>query len=121
MIPFFKWTSDYYMHPIGDVIKCALPGGLNLYDFVTIAITEKGEETLFKNSVTPLEGEILNRLETESCRLKDLCKNLNKHIPNALIHDMERRGLIVHKRKLKGGTTRQKTVRHVSFVGSDTF
>lgn len=119
MIPFFKWTSDYYMHPIGDVIKCALPGGLNLYDFVTIAITEKGEETLFKNSVTPLEGEILNRLKTESCRLKDLCKNLNKHIPNALIHDMERRGLIVHKRKLKGGTTRQKTVRHVSFVGSD--
>ncbi len=25
MIPFFKWTADYYMHPVGDVITCALP------------------------------------------------------------------------------------------------
>jgi primosomal protein N' (replication factor Y) len=119
MIPFFKWTADYYMHPIGDVIKSALPSGLNFYDFVTTTITEKGEETLFKNSVTPLEGEILKLLKTGSFRHKELCNNLNKQIPNALIYDMERRGLIVHKRKLKGGTTRPKTVRHLSFVDSE--
>ena len=49
MIPFFRWTADYYLHPIGDVIKCALPGGLNLYDFFTIArISVPGRKSLNK-------------------------------------------------------------------------
>jgi primosomal protein N' (replication factor Y) len=33
MIPFFKWIADYYKHPIGEVIKCALPAGLNKRDY----------------------------------------------------------------------------------------
>ncbi|MBW2620606.1 MAG: primosomal protein N', partial [Deltaproteobacteria bacterium] len=119
MIPFFRWTADYYLHPIGDVIKCALPGGLNLYDFFTIAITEKGKDSLLNNSTTPLEMEILNRLGTGPCRFKDLNKNFNKHIPNALIHSMESRGVIVCNRKLKGGSTKPKMERYVSLIGSD--
>ncbi|MBW1754458.1 MAG: hypothetical protein JRJ46_15600 [Deltaproteobacteria bacterium] len=66
MIPFFKWVADYYLHPIGDVIKTALPGGLNLYDFVTLAVTKKGEQLLYadKKAATPLENEILNLLNS---------------------------------------------------------
>ena len=40
MIPFFKWIADYYMYPVGQVIKNALPGGLNLYELTFVAITE---------------------------------------------------------------------------------
>jgi primosomal protein N' (replication factor Y) (superfamily II helicase) len=29
MIPFFEWCADYYRHPLGEVIRTALPGGLN--------------------------------------------------------------------------------------------
>ncbi len=119
MIPFFRWTADYYLHPIGDVIKCALPGGLNLYDFFTIAITEKGKDSLLNNSTTPLEMEVLNRLKKGLCRFKDLNKNFNKHIPNALIHSMESRGVIVCNRELKGGSTKPKMERYVSLIGSD--
>ena len=42
MIAFFRWIADYYIHPIGEVIKCALPGGLNVYDFATVSITAGG-------------------------------------------------------------------------------
>lgn len=28
MIPFFRWIADYYHHPLGEVIRTALPGGL---------------------------------------------------------------------------------------------
>jgi primosomal protein N' (replication factor Y) len=119
MIPFFRWTADYYLHPIGDVVKCALPGGLNLYDFFTMAITEKGEDALLNNSATSLENQILNQLKTGPCRFKDLNKDFNQHIPNALIHSMERRGVIVCNRKLKGGATKPKMERYVSLLGSD--
>ncbi|MHB1349295.1 MAG: replication restart helicase PriA [Desulfobulbaceae bacterium] len=28
LIPFFRWIADYYHHPLGEVIRTALPGGL---------------------------------------------------------------------------------------------
>jgi len=119
MIPFFRWISDYYMHPIGDVIKCALPGGLTYSDYLTIMITEKGEEALLKNSVIPKEHEILSQLRLESCSLKNLCHRLNKKLSNSLLYSMEGRGLIVNKRALKGGRTRPKMERYVSFLNPD--
>ncbi len=30
LVPFFRWIADYYHHPIGEVVKTALPGGLTL-------------------------------------------------------------------------------------------
>ena len=119
MTPFFRWTADYYLHPIGDVIKCALPGGLNLYDFFTIAITEKGKDALLNHSDASFENQILNRLKTGPYRFKDLNKDFNQHIPNALIHSMEKRGGIVCNRTLKGGATKPKMERYVSLLGSD--
>lgn len=121
MIPFFKWVADYYLHPIGDVIKTALPGGLNLYDFVTLAVTKKGEQILYadKNAVTPLEYEILNLLQINPLRRKDLGRTLKQDVPNALIYDLERRGLIAGKRKLKGQTVKAKMERYVAMPGSD--
>lgn len=119
MIPFFRWIADYYIHPIGDVIKCALPGGLNVYDDHIVTIKTKGEEALVKNSVTPLESEILNLLTATPCRLKELRKKLHKQIPNALMYAMEGQGLIEHTCKLKGGTTKPKVERHVALTDSN--
>ena len=45
-IPFFKWMADYYMHPIGQLIQSALPGGLNMDPFKTAVLTEKGLNAL---------------------------------------------------------------------------
>ena len=119
MINFFRWTADYYLHPIGDVIKCALPAGLNIYDFAAIAITKMGEEALLRNSLTPLEKEILNLLKGESCGLKKLREKLNNKISNALIYAMQYRGLITHERELKEGIIKPKLQRHVSLIDSN--
>lgn len=116
MIPFFRWIADYYMYPIGEVIKSALPGGLNLYDFVAVAITKKGKNALIKDSVTPLQSEILCHLKLKSCSLKNLCAKLKNQIPNSLIQAMEKQGLIISKRELKGKRTGPKMERYVSLI-----
>lgn len=118
-IPFFKWIADYYIYPIGEVIKCALPGGLNLYESWTISITGDGENALEDDSLTPLECDILRRLKTGSSRVKYLRKILNKDTPISLIHTMERRGLVIRKRRLKGGRTKPKMERYVALAGPD--
>ena len=119
MIPFFRWTAAYYLHPIGDVITCALPGGLNIYDFAVIAVTTKGEEALAGSFLTPLEHEILNVLLTAPCRFKELSKKLHKNIPNALIYAMQRCGLIEQKQTLKKSVIKPKIERYVSLTDSN--
>lgn len=116
MIPFFRWIADYYIYPIGEVIKSALPGGLNIYDFVAVAITEKGKNALIKDNLTPLQSEILCHLKLKSCGLRNLCAKLKNQIPNSLIQAMEKQGLIVSKRELKGKRTGPKMERYVSLI-----
>lgn len=116
MMPFFRWIADYYIYPIGEVIKSALPGGLNIYDFVAVAITERGKNALIENNLTPLQKEILCHLKLKSCSLRNLCKKLKKQIPNSLIQAMEKQNLIVSKRELKGKRTGPKMERYVSLI-----
>ena len=116
MIPFFQWISDYYKHPIGDSIKNGLPGGLTLYDYTSIAITEAGKAALKDNCVTPLERNVLTLLEAGPIRLKDLSRKLNRIIPAALIQSLQRDGRISKIRQLKGAATKSRMARFVSPV-----
>ncbi len=46
LVPFFRWIADYYHHPIGEVIKTALPGGLSPRNRKVLQLTAQGEEGL---------------------------------------------------------------------------
>ncbi|MDA3896298.1 MAG: primosomal protein N', partial [Desulfobacteraceae bacterium] len=112
MIPFFKWLSDYYIHPMGEVIKEALPGGINLNECISIHITECGTKRLQKKS-SSLEDKILTIVSSNTCRLQDLSNKLKQEIPNSLICRMEKSGLICRKREIKKPVTRRKMERHI--------
>ncbi len=116
MVPFFQWISDYYKHPLGEVIKAALPGGLTIYDVATITIADRGYQALRQGSVTPIEKQILQCLASGPCRQKDLSKTINQSIPAALIQSLERRGRITKARELGGGKTKVRTQRYVTLV-----
>ncbi|MBF0574107.1 MAG: primosomal protein N', partial [Desulfamplus sp.] len=49
MVQFFNWISRYYIHPVGEVIKSALPSGLDSHDVALVVITEKGSQFLLNN------------------------------------------------------------------------
>jgi primosomal protein N' (replication factor Y) len=42
MIPFLRWTADYYKHPLGQVIETALPGGLTVSESAVFSATAVG-------------------------------------------------------------------------------
>ncbi|QTA79130.1 Primosomal protein N [Desulfonema limicola] len=114
IIPFFYWISDYYMHPIGEVIKSALPGGLTLTDSIIISITPKGIKALDSDKINPLEKKLLIRLQQGKCLLKTLCKNIE--IPGAMIHKFVNQGWADSHRELHGKRTMEKTERFVSLI-----
>ena len=119
MVPFFRWIADYYMHPVGEVIKSALPGGININDFAVVEITEKGKNELSAKSVTPLERGILARLKQGSCRKKSISKIFGYDIPASLVCAMDRSGLITIKRAVVNARTKPKFKRFVSIAKPD--
>ena len=46
LIPFFRWIADYYHHPLGEVIRTGLPGGLIVRSGREIVLTDSGRQHL---------------------------------------------------------------------------
>ena len=62
-----RWVSDYYAAPWGEVLKAALPSGMNATIRRHIAITPKGVEllnSLAAARLTKIHGHILQRAST---------------------------------------------------------
>ena len=117
MVPLFRWIADYYKHPIGDVIKNALPGGLTLYDYAALSITAEGKTALRNKTVTALQRSVLMLLESGPCRLKHLNEKLNQNVPGALLQSLQRSGWIAKIRELRKASTLTRTERHVALGG----
>lgn len=118
MIPFFEWISDYYIHPVGEVIKTALPGGLNLCEIINYAITDKGKEARDSRQAAPFEERILSLLEKCPMSVKGLCREMNENISGALLYSMEQRKWIEKRKEIKPGKTKAMTESYISLAAS---
>ena len=118
LIPFFRWVADYYLHPLGEVIRGGLPSGLNLYEYNLLAVNEAACPLPDDKQLSPLERDILACLRQGACRLKDLQSHLDRPIPGALLQAMLRCGWVVRRKTLRGGRTRPKKAWLVRPVGA---
>ena len=117
MIDLFKWTSNYYIHPLGDVIKTALPAGLNQYDVTMVSPLEKGLELLTQGRLTPGESEVMERLaDTREVPLKQLSKAVRNPGIHSLAAKMERKGLILRSSTLRRDRARLKREKFLSLT-----
>ncbi|MEN8782661.1 MAG: primosomal protein N' [Desulfobacterales bacterium] len=108
MVPFFRWIADYYIHPIGEVIKCALPGGLNSFDFATMSITDAGRRAL-QTKATEIETKVLKLVENGNRRLTDIGSALKGRMPYAVFDSLQRRGWVSIGRELRGDRIRPRS------------
>jgi len=119
MISFFKWIAEYYKYPVGEVIKKALPGGINLYDYAELSITQSGKKQLGKNALPPAEKKILKLLESAAVPQKTLKRKFQNETNSALIHRMVEKGVIQKKLRLKGKRIGPREEKFLSIVNSD--
>lgn len=118
MVPFFKWIADYYKYPVGQVVKAALPGGLDVRDFASVSITEKGRDALKKRQLKSIAKEILGHLQLGSVRVKELNKKIDQNIPAGLLLKFERCGWIARNWELAGAKTKARLEPFVRPTGS---
>jgi primosomal protein N' (replication factor Y) len=101
-ISFFKWIAGYYIHPLGEVIKAALPSGFDRHDVSHVFVTRHGQDHLNQGRLTPGEEQVVEFvLQRQACTLKQLKKNSQNTTINALIRGMEKKDLITVSAVLK--------------------
>ena len=119
-IPFFKWISTYYLSPLGDVIKTALPGGITVQDITRVHITENGLSALGHPSFQGPERQILDLLSTGGPKSSSsLLRSADPPFRMSLLNAMARKGHILLTRELKKGAAGRKFETWVRPVESD--
>lgn len=82
MIPFFKWISEYYKYPIGEVIKTALPSGKSRYRTKNhISNTSKRQFCNVLGTPTAKDHPLQLNREQEKVVSTVLGKTMNKFNP----------------------------------------
>lgn len=114
MIRFFRWVADYYMYPLGEVIKSALPAGLTLRDSIRLTVTEKGRRSFLNQALAPAQKAIIDGLKNGACSQNLLSKRLGKPVSHALINRMTAEGLVSKESSLEGRLSQARTEKFLS-------
>jgi primosomal protein N' (replication factor Y) len=115
MLRFFRWVSDYYLAPLGQVIKTALPPGINWESYYHCSLTQEGKEAATEGS--PQRTPALKVLQAIDPRHGTPLKQLLKTYPNrSLYFSLQKKGLITLEAKMKPGRTKAKKITVVEAV-----
>ena len=108
-LTFYRWISDYYFFPLGEVIKTALPSSINIESKQVIALTENGRNTLNKTDASPPGTDILKILnKKQSMAYTTLHKSYKGKGLYAMLTQLERKGLITRELKQNRSAARAK-------------
>jgi primosomal protein N' (replication factor Y) len=101
-IPFFRWVANYYIHPLGETIKAALPAGLDRRDVARVFTTEQGAAALETRTLTPLESQILTLASgRQGIDRKQLFKTVDSLSIRSLLRKMKDKAWISEEAVLK--------------------
>jgi len=120
MIPLFRWIADYYLYPPGEVIKSALPSGLDLHDRLTLTITPAGEKTLTAGGTPVSWRRILDPLQRSGpLSVRTLARRTGAAVSMALVRSLAQKGLLETRRRIQQGPGRPLQEQMLSLVKTD--
>ncbi len=115
MLRFFRWIAEYYLAPLGEVIKTALPPGINWESYHHVSLTEEGQKTAAASPKNSSYAKVLQIIDPKKgTPLKKLLKN---YPHRSLFFSLQKKGLICLEAKIRKGKTK---VKKVTFVHSLT-
>ncbi|MDR9401319.1 MAG: primosomal protein N' [Psychroflexus sp.] len=98
-ISLWKWMSEYYLVPIGLILKTAIPSSLLLESETSIALTQN--ETINKNDLSDNEFLIVEALEKQSeMRVNDVKDILQKKTVLPVLYQLVKKDIVDLKQAL---------------------
>ncbi|MBI5606272.1 MAG: primosomal protein N' [Deltaproteobacteria bacterium] len=103
MRPFFLWIARYYLYPLGQVLKAALPPGLSVSSYQSVEITPHGISVLQEGRLPEKEKIILQSLFSKGQSLSRFLPEEKSSLPG-----LEAMGFIQQTTLLKKESARPK-------------
>ncbi len=120
MLRFFRWISEYYLYPLGEVIKTGLPPGLQLKSELILSLTTEGKNSLVQGGLGPFQEKIFREIEEHGkVSLKKILRQFPMEGSRSQIFSWERKGLIHVEPKIEGREVKPKVERMVKYQGGD--
>ncbi len=110
MLRFYRWISDYYIYPLGEVIKTGLPPGLHLKSELILSLTQNGRD-LSPSGEFRIRSRKRCFREIDRCGkapLKAVVKTFSGEVSRPQILGMEEKGAAQHRcgNRNQGGQTK---------------
>lgn len=118
MLQFFRWAADYYLAPLGEVIKTALPSGINWESYYHLSLTQEGRRVAASSSPGRRTSHIEALQSIDPQRGSPLKKFLKNHPHHSLLFSLQKKGLIHLEAKIQEGKTKAKKVTFVEVLPS---
>jgi primosomal protein N' (replication factor Y) len=121
-----RWVADYYAVPLGEVMRAALPAGINTSIAQVVSITTKGREVLSELSAGAGGSEranvktrgLLVLADEGEAELNAFCLRMGSTQIPKWLRELEREGLIERAYRTRVTATRAKRRRAVRLLQS---
>jgi primosomal protein N' (replication factor Y) len=118
MLHFYRWIADYYLYPLGEVIKTGLPPGLHLKSELILSLTQNGINSLAQGSLELIQEKVFK--EIERCRkisLKKILKLFPRELSRSQIFFWKRKGFLNIDAGIEGKEVKPKFEKMVYYQG----
>jgi primosomal protein N' (replication factor Y) len=95
ILRFYRWIADYYLYPLGEVIKTGLPPGLHLKSELILSLTQNGMEPLVRGGLEPIQEKVFKEIERcGKVSLKRVLKTFPGEVSKSQLFSWKRKGLL---------------------------
>jgi primosomal protein N' (replication factor Y) len=120
MLRFYRWISDYYLYPLGEVIKTGLPPGLHLKSEPFLSLTEKGMDSLTRGELDAIQEKIFKEIgRCGRIPLKKILKDFVGEASKSQLFSWKRRGLLTIESEVEGKEVQPKVEKVVQYQGGE--
>jgi primosomal protein N' (replication factor Y) (superfamily II helicase) len=120
MLRFYRWIAQYYLHPLGEVIKTGLPPGLHLKSESTVSLTQAGTDCLAREGLEPFQETIFREIESHGkISLNRMLKTSPAGVSRSQFFLWKRKGLLNIDTETKGSEVKPKLERVVQYRGGE--
>jgi len=120
MLRFYQWISDYYLYPLGEVIKTGLPPGLHLKSGHFLTLTEKGMNSLTRRELDPIQEKVFKEIRRcGNVSLKKILKYFPGEVSKSQLFSWRRKGLLNIESGVEGKEIQPKFEKVVRYQGGE--
>jgi primosomal protein N' (replication factor Y) len=120
MLRFCRWISNYYLYPLGEVIKTGLPPGLQLKSELALSLTQGGMECLTQGGLEPIQEKIFSEIRKHGkVTLKKIMKIFPGEALRSQLFSWKRKGLINIDAEIEDKEVKPKFEKVVKYKGGE--